>query len=73
MAVVNIQVSFTTLNERPLYETSSAWHGMTYMMAFGYDIEISTILEYLDLFLQLKFFTTANNIVPIFPLARFLA
>ena len=24
-------------------------------------------------FLQLKFFTTANNIVPIFPLARFLA
>lgn len=52
---------------------SMAWHGMTYMMAFGYDIEISTILESLDLFLQLKFFTTANNIVPIFPLARFLA
>lgn len=68
LAVVNIQVSFTTLNERPLYETSSAWHGMTYMMAFGYDIEISTILES-----QLKFFTTGNNIVPIFPLARFLA
>lgn len=74
LAVVNIQVSFTTLNERPLYETSSAWHGMTYMMAFGYDIEISTILKSLDpFFLQLKFFTTANNIVPIFPLARFLA
>ena len=68
LAVVNIQVSFTTLNERPLYETSSAWHGMTYMMAFGYDIEISTILES-----QLKFFTTGNIIVPIFPLARFLA
>lgn len=40
LAVVNIQVSFTTLNERPLYETSSAWHGMTYMMAFGYDRNI---------------------------------
>ena len=54
LAVVNIQVSFTTLNERPLYETSSAWHGMTYMMAFGYDIEISTILESLDLFFTVE-------------------
>ena len=51
---MNIQVSFPTLNERPLYETSSAWHGMTYMMAFGYDIEISTILESLDLFFTVE-------------------
>ena len=54
LAVVNIQVSFITLNERPLYETSSAWHGMTYMMTFGYDIEISTILESLDLFFTVE-------------------
>lgn len=33
---------------------SMAWHGMTYMMAFGYDIEISTILESLDLFFTVE-------------------
>ena len=34
--------------------TKPRQHGMTYMMAFGYDIEISTILESLDLFFTVE-------------------